>query len=134
MGVGHEPEALSDVERPDARSAEIRRPDGVIRSFQISRNTVEPSESIRARNLFTKDDCRAALADEAEPRRPKMAGIGGAMAFPRSAERLTGTAAGPDGAVISPSGESERITPSANAGKEVALGKSSQVIGLNKFD
>lgn len=69
-GVGHEPEALSDMGRADARSAEISRPAGVARSFQVSLNKVEPAEAVLARNLLAKDVCRAALADEMVPVRP----------------------------------------------------------------
>jgi hypothetical protein len=69
-GVGHEPKALSDVRRTDARSAEIDRPDGVTRCFQVSVNKVEPSEAVLARNLLAKDCCRAMDFDEMEPRGP----------------------------------------------------------------
>lgn len=69
-GVGHEPEALSDVRSADARSAQISRPDGVALSFQVSLNKVEPSEAVLARNLLAKDLCRAALSDEMEERGP----------------------------------------------------------------
>ena len=58
------PEPLSDVGRADARSAEIDRPAGVARSFQVSLYKVEPSEAVLACNLLTKHDVRAALADE----------------------------------------------------------------------
>lgn len=73
FGVGHEIKSLSNVRRPDARSAEIDRPDGVILSFQVSVNKVEPVEAILACNLLAKDDDRAALRDEAEPDGPEMA-------------------------------------------------------------
>jgi hypothetical protein len=60
VGVGHpdgtEVEPLSDVRRPDARSAQIRSPDGVALSFQVSANNVEPREAIPARNLLPKHD------------------------------------------------------------------------------
>jgi hypothetical protein len=131
FGVGHEPEPLPDVERADARSAQIRRPDGVVLAFQVSRNTVEPSKSIRARNLFAKDDCRAALANEPEPRRPKMARIGGAIAFPGGREWLTGATPAPDSAVVRPSGKSEGVTPAADAGEEMTLDESSEIVGPN---
>jgi hypothetical protein len=57
-GVGQpdEPESLSDMRRADARSAQISRPDGVARSFQVSAYKVEPPEAVLARNLFAKDD------------------------------------------------------------------------------
>lgn len=115
------------MERADARSAEIRRPDGVIRLFQVSRNTIEPSKSIRARNLLTKDDVREALADELEPRRPKMARIVGAIFLPGVAERLAGTGACPDWPFVWPSGEPQGVGPSADAGEEMALDEAGEV-------
>jgi len=47
---------LSDVRRTDARSAQIRRPDGVTASFQVSENKIEPREAVLARRLLSKDD------------------------------------------------------------------------------
>lgn len=63
-GVGHEEQSLPLVRSADARSAQIRRPDGVTASFQVSENKVEPLEAKLARNLLSKDDWRATLADE----------------------------------------------------------------------
>jgi hypothetical protein len=58
--------------RAEARSAEIERPEGVVRSFQVSLNKVEPSESVTARNLLSKDWYVTSLCmlDEMEPRWP----------------------------------------------------------------
>lgn len=74
LGVGHpdrsKSQSLSDMRRTDARTAGIDRPDGVIRSFHVSLNKLEPSKAVLARNLFAKDDCRAALLDEMEERGP----------------------------------------------------------------
>jgi hypothetical protein len=53
--VGHPVEALSDVRRADARSAQICRPDGVARRFKVSLYKVEPHEAVRACNLLAKD-------------------------------------------------------------------------------
>jgi hypothetical protein len=132
--VRHEPESLTDVECGDDRCAHINRPEGVIRCFQVERNTIEPSKSVRARNLFTKADERAELLNELEPRRPKVARIVGASAFPGRAERLAGAGSGPGLSVIWPASESERIRPSSDAGEEMALVEASEVSWLNKFD
>jgi len=56
VGVGHEVESLSNMRGADARSAQIRRPDGVTASFQVRENKIEPCEPILARNLLSKDD------------------------------------------------------------------------------
>jgi hypothetical protein len=107
------------------------RPDGVVVRFQIVINTIEPHTSVRARNLLSKDDCRAALAEELEPDRPKIARIGFTTRTARNAPRLTGAATGPDGTVIGPSGESQRGTPAADASEEVALDESAQIVWSN---
>jgi hypothetical protein len=62
-------ESLSDMGRADARRAHIDTPEGVTRSFHVSLYSVEPSESVLARNLFAKDKVRAALIDEMVPDR-----------------------------------------------------------------
>jgi hypothetical protein len=59
-------ESLSDMRRTDARTAGIDRPEGVVRSFHVSLNKVEPSEAVLARNLLAKNDWRAALLDKVE--------------------------------------------------------------------
>jgi hypothetical protein len=60
------------MRRTDARSAEIDRPAGVARVFQVSVYKVEPSEAVFRRNLFTKDNVRSALADEVVKRGPQV--------------------------------------------------------------
>jgi hypothetical protein len=84
--------------------------------------------------LFTKHDVRLALADEAKPRRPKVARIIGASAFPRRTEGLTGTTARPNRSVIGPAGESEGDGPSADSGEEVALRVGSDIGRFNFQD
>jgi len=134
IGVGHEPYALPLVVRADARSWEITRPDGVVFRLHVIAKTIEPSVGNRAFNLFTKDDARAALAEELEPDRPKVARIVAASLGAGARERLTGTRAGPDGAIVGPSGESKSVRPPPDAGEEVALPEAAEVIGSNKFD
>ena len=131
-GVGHpdgtEEQPLSDVRSPDARSAQIRSPDGVALSFQVSANNVEPREASPARNLLSKDDWRAALADEAEPLGPEVALVGEAEAGTGAGERLAWAASGPDGAVVGPPGEAKGVGPGAEAGEGVKLGSAHNVI------
>lgn len=129
-----EPESLSDVRSADACSRETNRPDGVAFSFHVIANKVEPPVGNRAFNLLTKEDWRAALADEVIPRWPKMAGIGAAIFGTRRTEGLTRTTARPNRSVIGPSGKSEGVTPTADPGKEVALGEASQVVRVKGLD
>jgi hypothetical protein len=46
-------------------------------------------------------------------------------------EGLTGTRACPDGSIIGPAGEPEGVGPDSDAGEEVVLGESPQVICSN---
>ena len=131
LGVGQpygsKEHPLSDVRRPDARSAQICRPDGVALSFQVSANNVEPREASPARNLFAKDDWRAALADEAEPLGPEVALVVEAAAGTGAGEGLAGARAGPDGPVVGPPGEAKGVGPGAEAGEGVELGSAHNV-------
>lgn len=131
FGVGHpdgtEEEPLPDVRSPDARSAQIRSPDGVALCFQVNTNNVEPREASCARNLLSKDDWRTALADETEPFGPEVALVGEAEAGTGDGEGLAWTGAGPDGAVIGPPGEAQCVGPGAKAGECVKLGSAHKV-------
>lgn len=129
-GVGHPEEALADMRRTDARSAQIGSCPAIGHSFQVSEYSGEPFTPSLARNLFPKDHWRAALADEFPEVGPQVAGIVDALAFACRAERLAGTGTGPDRTVGGPSGKFEGEAPSADSGKEMALGVSGQFIGL----
>jgi hypothetical protein len=125
--LSDKPEPLSDVRRPDARSAEIDSPEGVTRCFHVRLNKVEPTEAVLACNLLAKDNWRAALADEPEEVGPEVAVVCGSFALARRAERLAGAGAGPHGPVVGPSGEAQGVAPDADTGKEVALRKPPEV-------
>lgn len=122
------------MRRACPRSAKIRRPDGVSLRFQVSRNSVEPSEAIPARNLLSKQCCRAALSDEPKPRRPEMTGIVEAFAFSGSAEWLAGAGSRPKRLIVSDACETQREGPATDAGEEMALGVSGEVAWLNVLD
>jgi hypothetical protein len=126
-----EVEALTDVRRTDARSAQISSPEGVARVFQVSTYSVEPREAVRARNLLSNDDWRAALADETEPLRPEVALVVGALASAGDGEGLAGTTAGPDGSVVGPAGEPERVLPDPDASKEMSTSRVFDIAGLH---
>lgn len=132
VGVGKPPKPFADVRSADAASWQIRRRCGVSCSFQISANAVEPRPSITSGNLLAKDNARAALSDEAEERRPKMPFVLVGFALSCHAERLAGAASGPHWLVVRPAGEAQPEAPSADAGKEVALGIAGELGGLNK--
>lgn len=122
------------MRRAEARSAGIDRPDGVVRSFQVSVYKVEPSEAVLACNLLAKDDVRATLRDETEEVGPEVAGVVEASALAGGAERLTWTRAGPNRTLVTPPGAAERVAPDANPGEEVTLGIASEVIGAHVLD
>ncbi len=129
-GVGHGApvKALSEMRRTDPRSAQIGGPDGISQTFQVKAYSGEPVEARAARNLLSKDDCRAALRNEAPHLWPEVALVGGAPALSGDAERLAGAGSGPDQGLVRDAGESEGKGPSADAGEEVNLGVPHKVI------
>jgi hypothetical protein len=100
VGQPNKPEPLSDMRRTDARSAQICRPNGVSRCFHVSAYKVEPTETVLARNLLSKDDWRAALADEVMPVGPQVPLIIKPASCTCRAERLARAASCPNGAII----------------------------------
>ena len=70
VGVTHPECSVSDVRRTDARRRERDTPEGVTHAFHVSVYKVDPSIDSLARNLLSKDDCRAALVDEVLPGGP----------------------------------------------------------------
>lgn len=117
--------------RIDGTSWKYDRPAGVALSFQINAHSVEPILADGCCNLFAKYRVRAALADEPEPLRPEMAFVGLAFAAACDRERLAWTASGPDRPGVGPSGKAAGVGPSAEAGKEMALGEASEIVGSN---
>jgi hypothetical protein len=115
----------------DAASRKTNRPEGVTFSLQVIVNKVEPPVGNRCFNLFTKDNVRAALADEAKPRRPKVARIVSPSLGTCRAEGLAWATTRPNRSVVRPSGESEGVGPATDPGEEVALGKSSEIVWLD---
>jgi hypothetical protein len=131
FGVGHEPEALSDMGRLDTRSRDTDRPAGVSFTFQVRLNKVEPAVPNRCFNLLTKDNSRLALPNEIEPSGPQVAFVGNAAPRACDAKRLAGARACPNGLVVGPAGKAQGVAPDADSGKEMALGIVFDVIGLN---
>lgn len=135
VGVGHPPEALPEVRRTDPRSWEIHNPEGVATPFHVSVYKIEPAEAVWTRNLFTKDDWRARDADEVEPVRPEVPLVSKPKALACAAERLARAGAGPDwGGVVGVSGEAQGVGPAPQAGKEMRVDESSEVVRSNMLD
>src|ERR1700743_1690028 len=90
FGLCHEVKSLTDMGRAEARSAEIERPEGVVRSFHVSLNKVEPSKSVWARNLLSKYwyASRLGVFDEVEPCWPEVPLVREPSRFACRAERL----------------------------------------------
>lgn len=155
-GLRHPEQSLADVWRVEARSAQIGAPKSIVQHFQRSSYSIKPDAAIRARNLLSKNCCRAALLDEAAELGPEVSAIGKpfvpaftayensgaermrqyvsflaaarALAFfSGDAERWTRAAACPCFFVLWPSGEGESERPSSDAGEEMALGKTGEV-------
>ncbi len=107
----------------DARSAQIDRPAGVTRSFQVSLYKVKPTEPSFACNLLAKDNVRAADLEEVEPVWPEVPLISVPISSACLAERLARARAGPDRSIVGPPGTAQGVTPHPDARKEVILGK-----------
>ncbi len=120
-GVGHKPEPFPPVRGADTASRQIAGPAGISQRFQVSAYPGEPLPPILARNLFSKDDWRAALGDEVVKSGPEVSFVGMALPLSRARKRLTGTGAGPQGGVVEPAGKPGCVGPPAEAGEEVAL-------------
>jgi len=84
----------------DRESWEIDSPAGVVFSFQISANSVEPTIPSRSRNLFSHDDRGPDGGDEAMKVGPEVPGVCGSGTFTCNAKWLARTASRPDGAVV----------------------------------
>jgi hypothetical protein len=123
VGVGHaDPvESLPDMRRPDARSAQIGSRPGISHTFQVSEHSGEPFSPSLARNLFAKNRCRSALADEPVELWPQVPGVCGSRAFAGDAEGLAGAASGPDGLVIRPSCDLQGVAPASDSCEKVTL-------------
>lgn len=136
FGVAHgdKPQSFPLLRRTDAASRQIGGPEGIGCGFQVSTNSGEPFKSIASRNLLSKDDCRAARADEIEPNGPEVATVRRSAALSETAERLTGATSGPNRSGVGPSGNLQRPRPSADAGEEMALGESVKVAGAHVND
>jgi hypothetical protein len=102
--------------------------------FQVSEYNIEPGESVLFRNLFTKDRDRSALADKFKPLGPQVSFIFRTQCLSGSREGLAGATTCPNRSTIGPPCESKRVAPSTNAGEEVALRESSQVVWFNFFN
>ena len=134
VGVGHPVESLSDVRRTEARSAGIDRPDGVVRTFQVSLYKVEPLQAVTTCNLLAKADDRSAGLDEPEEVRPQVSLVAGTLALACCRERLAWTGTGPNRPRIIPPGRAQGVGPDADSGEEVALGVACEVCGLHVDD
>jgi hypothetical protein len=119
------------VRRADGASRDNGGPDGISCGRQVSAHSAEPFPSILARNLLSKQLCRAALGDEAVKSGPEVSFVDMALSLSSDRKRLTGWASGPDLIVVGPACEVERVGPAANPGEEVAASVASEVVSSN---
>lgn len=119
------------MRRADARSAQIRGPDGIAQSFQVCTYSGEPFASKFARNLFAKRDCSFAEGDKIPEDGPEMARVGFARLPARATEGLAGTGAGPNRSGVWPAGQAQGETPPSDSGEEMLLCESGDFMGFN---
>lgn len=66
-------------------------PDGISAGLQVTANSGHPLPPILARNLLSKDRCRAALGDEAVKSGPEVSFVDMALPLSSDRKRLTWT-------------------------------------------
>jgi hypothetical protein len=133
-GVGQPVEALSDLVRARATSRERDRPEGVTQRFQVILYKVDPRVCVAARNLLSKDSCRAALADEVMEGRPEVPLVSKPKTLAWRGERLAWAGARPDRAVVRPAAQPQCEGPPSDAGEEVTLREAAQFGWPHVFD
>lgn len=131
VGVGHPVEPVSDVRGTDARRRERDRPEGVTQGFQVSVYKVDPRACVFARNLLSKDCCRAALFDEMVEVWPEVPLVIKPNSFACLAERLARATSGPYRSRVLPASHSESVGPNSDPGKEVTLDEPFDVERVN---
>lgn len=129
VGVGQPEEPLTETRRTDPRSAQIGGPDFISQCFQVSANSGEPRPASIRRNLLSKRDCRFAERHEVAEDGPEVAGIG--FAEPKSGltEWLAGAGASAHRLVVGPASETQSEWPASDAGEEVLLSVSGEIMG-----
>ena len=133
-GVCHPVRSVPDVRRPEARSRGNDRPAGVAQVFHVSLYKVEPSEAVTTFNLLSKDDWRAALADEMVERGPEVPLVSKPSAFASCAERLARATCSPDRSTILATSRSEGVRPYSDAREKVTLVKLFEFVGSDILD
>jgi hypothetical protein len=108
-GVGHPIDSIPEVRRTDARRRKRDTPEGVIHGFHISVYKVDPRLCRLARNLLSKNVCRAALFNEVVEGGPEVPLVSKPNSFACRAERLARTGTGPNRSVIWPAGETKSV-------------------------
>lgn len=120
-GLGHPEEAIPDMRRPDARSRNIRSPEGVLFRLQVSSYSIEPAVSSRSTNLFPKDAHRLTLAEEGIENGPKVPFVGFFLLLASFTEWLAGARGCPNRSSCWPAGKSEGKGPATDSGEPMAL-------------
>jgi hypothetical protein len=92
-------------------------PHGVIQGFQITSHKSDPRR--RVRRLLSKDDWRAALADERLEYGPEMAGVGEPELESSAGDSLAREGRSPNRSIVSPSDAAQRERPAADSCEEV---------------
>lgn len=92
------------------------------------------SEDHGRRDLLTEDHLWLTFPDQTKPGGPQVPLVGVSVPFARNAERLAGTAPGPNNSVWFPSRVLQGEFPPPDPGKEVAAGVAPHVGGLDLED
>jgi hypothetical protein len=122
------------MRRSNSASRSNGRPDGVTSTFEVVAYKIEPAVPDGGRNLLSKEHARPAGVNEREPVMPQVPVVRGAFALAGRAERLARAASGPDCGVVRHAGKTQGKAPPADAGKEVALSITAQIVWAHVGD
>jgi hypothetical protein len=119
------------VGRVDGTSRDNGRPAGVSDAFQVSEHSVDPVLANRRRNLLSHEDSGPSGTGEPEKVGPQVPIVSLGFSLTRDGERLARRGSGPELSIVGPPSKSGCEGPAADAGEEMALPVSGEVIGLN---
>ncbi|UJB19260.1 hypothetical protein L2D09_16290 [Lysobacter gummosus] len=136
-GVGQtpsdDPDSVASMRGVDGASWNNNRPAGVAFAFQVRQHSVERQRD-EASNVLTQEYSGSRLCNKPMQLRPEMTVIRLRALSACNAERLAGEAACPNFFVVGPAGEPAGVGETADAGEEVALTVSAQIVCGNRSD
>ncbi|KRB08046.1 hypothetical protein [Lysobacter sp. Root690] len=128
-----DPDPVAPMRGVDGTSWNNNRPAGVAFGLQIRQNSVERQRD-EASNVFAQECSGSRGCNKAMQLRPEVTVVLLRALSSRDAERLAREAARPDFFVVGPAGETAGVGEATEAGEEVALAVTVQIVCGNRSD